>query len=104
MFLLGPSLLGTEFVRGPVCQGPSWSGAKMSRNQQELSNLDYYFQDGGKSGAQTHQSFQNQKTYFDGLRCHNYYKRLKFYDKIIFWSDCICFAILRAVSAYVGEN
>ena len=25
--------------------------------QQELSNLDYYFQDGGKMGAQTNQSF-----------------------------------------------
>ena len=26
-------------------------------SKQELSNLDYYFQDGGKSGAQTNQSF-----------------------------------------------
>ena len=25
--------------------------------QQELSNLDYYFQDGGKTGAQINQSF-----------------------------------------------
>ena len=25
--------------------------------QQELSNLDYYFQDGGKTGAQTNQKF-----------------------------------------------
>ena len=25
--------------------------------QQELSNLDYYFQNGGKTGAQTNQSF-----------------------------------------------
>ena len=32
MFLLGPSLLGAEFVRGRVCQGPSLSGAEMSRN------------------------------------------------------------------------
>ena len=28
----GPSLLGAEFVRGRVCQGPSLSGAEMSRN------------------------------------------------------------------------
>ena len=32
MFLLGPSLLGAEFVRGRVCQGPSLSGAEMFRN------------------------------------------------------------------------
>ena len=29
----GPSLLGVEFVRGRVCQGPSLSGAKMSQNR-----------------------------------------------------------------------
>ena len=27
---LGASLLGAEFVRGPVCQGPSLSGAEMT--------------------------------------------------------------------------
>ena len=32
MFLLGPSLLGAEFVRCRVCQGPSLSGDEMSRN------------------------------------------------------------------------
>ena len=32
IFLLGPSLLGAEFVRGRVCQGPSLSGAEMSWN------------------------------------------------------------------------
>ena len=32
IFILGPSLLGAEFVRGRVCQGPSLSGAEMSRN------------------------------------------------------------------------
>ena len=31
-FYWGPSLLGAEFVRGRVCQGPSLSGAEMSRN------------------------------------------------------------------------
>ena len=30
--IYGPSLLGAEFVRGRVCQGPSLSGAEMSRN------------------------------------------------------------------------
>ena len=29
----GPTLLGAEFVRGRLCQGPSLSGAEMSRNQ-----------------------------------------------------------------------
>ena len=29
----GASLLGAEFVRGRVCQGPSLLGAEMSRNQ-----------------------------------------------------------------------
>ena len=28
----GPSLLGAEFVRCRVCQGPSLSGAEMSQN------------------------------------------------------------------------
>ena len=28
----GASLLGAQFVRGRVCQGPSLSGAEMSRN------------------------------------------------------------------------
>ena len=27
--------------------------------KQELSNLEYYFQDGGKMGAQTNQNFEN---------------------------------------------
>ena len=27
--------------------------------QQELSKLDYYFQNGGKTGAQTNQVFEN---------------------------------------------
>ena len=39
--------------------------------KQELSNLDYFFQDGGKTGAQTIQFvFENLITYFDGLRYH----------------------------------
>ena len=32
-FYWGPSLLGAEFVRGRVCQGPSLSGAEVSRNR-----------------------------------------------------------------------
>ena len=31
----GPSLLGADFVRGRVCQGPTLLGAEMSRNQLE---------------------------------------------------------------------
>ena len=33
IFRLRPSLLQAEFVRGQVCQEPSLSGAKMSRNE-----------------------------------------------------------------------
>ena len=35
----GPSLLGTEFVRGRVCQGPSLLGAEMSRNRRNVFRL-----------------------------------------------------------------
>ena len=38
--------LSTQFFMGPLFSG-----------QQELSNLDYYFQDGRKTGAQTNESF-----------------------------------------------
>ena len=38
------------FIYPTLCEA-SFSG------QQELSELDYYFQDGGKTGAQTNQSF-----------------------------------------------
>ena len=70
--------------------------------KQELLNLDYYFQDGGKMGAQTNQSFLKIKQHI--LMVTHYYKRLKFYDQIIFWSGCILTCFPRAVSDYVGEN
>ena len=40
----------SEYPLGPLC-GLFFFG------KQELSNLDYYFQDGGKTGALTNQSF-----------------------------------------------
>ena len=40
-----------DFFIYPTLYKASFSG------QQELLNLDYYFQNGGKTGAQTNQSF-----------------------------------------------
>ena len=40
-----------DFLSFQVLMRPLFSG------QQELSNLDYYFQDGGKTDAQTNLSF-----------------------------------------------
>ena len=40
-----------DFLSNQPLIRPLFSG------EQELSNLDYYFQDGGKTGAQTNQSF-----------------------------------------------
>ena len=40
-----------DFFVYPTLLRPFFSG------QQELSKLDYYFQNGGKTGAQTNQSF-----------------------------------------------
>ena len=37
-FYWGPNLLGAEFVRGRVCQGPSLSGAEMSRIRLDCRN------------------------------------------------------------------
>ena len=37
-----PSLLGAEFVRGRVCQGPSLLGAEMSRNRQNERLLEAF--------------------------------------------------------------
>ena len=42
-FYWGPSLLRAEFVRGRVCQGPSLSGAEMSRNQQQNKSKFHHF-------------------------------------------------------------
>ena len=37
----GPSLLGAEFVRGRVCQGPSLLWAEMSRNPAYYSQKNF---------------------------------------------------------------
>ena len=42
-FYLGPSLLGAEFVRGQVCQGPGLLGDEMSLNLLESSRAFVYF-------------------------------------------------------------
>ena len=47
-----------DFFIYPTLYEASFSG------QQELSNLDYYFQNGGKTGAQTNQSFWKLKNIF----------------------------------------
>ena len=44
-----------DFFIYPALYEASFSG------QQELSNLDYYFQNGGKTGAQTNHSFWKLK-------------------------------------------
>ena len=73
--------------------------------QQELSNLDYYFQDGGKTGAQTNQSFWKlNNTFWWSKVSHIIIKGLNFMIKSFSGQFVFCFAILKATSAYVGEN
>ena len=73
--------------------------------QQELSNLDYYFQDGGKMGAQTNQSFWKLNNIFWWSKVsHIIIKGWNFMIKSFSGQVVFCFAILRAISAYVGEN
>ena len=45
--------------------------------QQELSKLDYYFQNGGKTGPQTNQGFCKLNNIFDGLRYHTLLKKVE---------------------------
>ena len=73
--------------------------------QQELSNLDYYFQDGWKTGAQTNQSFWKLNNIFWWSKVsHIIIKGWNFMIKSFSGQVVFCFAILRAISAYVGEN
>ena len=58
-------ILSDDFLTIQPFMRPLFSG------QQELSNIDDYFQDGGKMDAQTNQSYWKlKKTFFDGLRYH----------------------------------
>ena len=41
LYWLGPSLLGAEFVRSRVCQGPRLSGVEMSLNRSTLCHFEY---------------------------------------------------------------
>ena len=73
--------------------------------QQELLNLDYYFQNGGKTGAQTNQSFWKLINIFWWSKIsHIIIKGWNFMIKSFSGQVAFCFAILRAISAYVGEN
>ena len=73
--------------------------------QLELSNLDCYFQDGGKTGAQTNQSFWKLNDIFWWSKVsHIIIKGWNFMIKPFSGQVVFCFAILRAISAYVGEN
>ena len=73
--------------------------------QQELSNLDYYLQNGGKTGAQTNQSFWKLINIFWWSKIsHIIIKGWNFLIKSFSGQVAFCFAILRAISAYVGEN
>ena len=51
-------IIPIDFVSIQPFMRPHFSG------QQELLNSDYYFQDGGKMGAQTNQSFLNLRNIF----------------------------------------
>ena len=73
--------------------------------QQEFSNLDYYFQNGGKTGAKTNQSFGKLNNIIRWSKIsHIIIKGLNFMIKPFSVQVVFCFAILRAISAYVGEN
>ena len=73
--------------------------------QQELSNLDYYFQNGGKTGAQTNQSFWKLNNIFWWSKISQIIiKGWNFMIKSFSGQVFFCFAILRAISAYVCEN
>ena len=73
--------------------------------QQELSKLDYYFQNGGKTGAQTNQGFCKLNNIFWWSKIsHIIIKGWNYMIKSFSGQVVFCFAILRAISAYVGEN
>ena len=73
--------------------------------QQELSKLDYYFQNGGKTGAQANQSFWKLNNIFWWSKIsHIIIKGWNYMIKSFSGQIVFCFAILRAISAYVGEN
>ena len=72
---------------------------------QELSKLDYYFQNGGKTGAQTNQCFCKLNNIFWWSKIsHIIIKGWNYMIKSFSGQVVFCFAILRAISAYVGEN
>ena len=73
--------------------------------QQELSNLDYFFQNDGKTDAQTNQSFWKlNKIFWWSKISHIIIKGYNFIIKSFSGQVVFCFAILRAITAYVGEN
>ena len=73
--------------------------------QQELSKLDYFFQNGGKRGAQANRSFWKLNNIFWWSKIsHIIIKGWNYMIKSFSGQIVFCFAILRAIFAYVGEN
>ena len=73
--------------------------------QQELSKLDYYFQNGGKTGAKSNQGFCKLNNIFWWSKIsHIIIKGWNYMIKSFSGQVVFCFAILRGISAYVGEN
>ena len=72
-------------------------------SQPELSNFAFYFQDGGKTGAQKDRSFGKYTSIF--LRSKLSYIIIKGWNFILssFSGWIIFFSIRRAITAYVGE-
>ena len=88
-----------EFLSIQPFMRPLFSG------QQEMSNLDYYFQDDWKTDAQTNQSIWKLNNIFQCSKVSHIIKKgWNFRIKSFFGRVVFCFAILRAISAYVGEN
>ena len=68
--------------------------------QQELSNLDYYFQDGIKQVHKQILKLKKPKIFWWSKVIKGWNFMIKsFSGQVVF-----CFPILRAISAYIGEN
>ena len=82
----------------PTLYEASFSG------EQGMSNLDYYFQDGGKTGAQTNQSFWKLNNIFWWSKVSLII--IKGWNFMIksFSGQVVLFCYPRAISAYFGEN
>ena len=88
-----------DFFIYPTLYEASFSG------KQELSKLDYYFQDGGKTAALTNQSFWKLNNIFWWSKISQIIiKGWNFMIKSFSCQVVFCFAMHRAISGYIGEN